>query len=53
MEHSFILENKSTPTYLAILDECGEMVSAIVDMSSLDEMDQDFIDAKRHVIENA
>lgn len=53
MEHSLLLENKSTPTYMAILDECGEMVSAVVDMSSLDEMDEDFIDAKKNVIENA
>ncbi|SFU28243.1 pfkB family carbohydrate kinase [Clostridium sp. DSM 8431] len=53
MEHSLLLENKATPTYMAILDEEGEMVSAIVDMSSLDEMDEDFIDAKRKVIENA
>lgn len=53
MGHSLILENKATPTYMAILDEEGEMVSAIVDMSSLDEMDEDFIDAKRKVIEDA
>lgn len=53
MEHSLLLENKATPTYMAILDENGEMVSAIVDMSSLDEMDEDFIDAKAKIIENA
>lgn len=50
MEHSLILENKQTPTYMAILDENGEMVSAIVDMDSLDEIDRDFIDSKREVI---
>ena len=50
MEHTLLLENKSTPTYMAILDETGEMVSAIVDMNSLDEMDEDFIDSKKEVI---
>lgn len=53
MEHTLILENKATPTYMAILDETGEMVSAIVDMNSLDEMDEDFIDSKKEVICNA
>lgn len=53
MEHSLILENKQTPTYMAILDESGEMVSAIVDMDSLEEIDRDFIDAKKDVICNA
>ena len=53
MEHSLILENKATPTYLAILDEEGEMVSAIVDMQSLGAMDEEFIDAKKEVICNA
>ncbi|MGG7176175.1 carbohydrate kinase family protein [Clostridium paraputrificum] len=53
MEHTLLLENKRTPTYMAILDEKGEMVSAIVDMNSLDEMDEDFIDSKKEVICNA
>ena len=53
MEHTLLLENRRTPTYMAILDEGGEMVSAIVDMNSLDEMDEDFIDSKAEVISNA
>ncbi|MFR5264263.1 carbohydrate kinase family protein [Clostridium sp.] len=53
MSDSLILKGKSTPTYLAILDEHGEMVSAIADMKSIDEMCTDFIDEKAEIIENA
>lgn len=53
MEHSLILEDEYTPTYMAILNEDGEMESAIVDMDSLDKMETSFIDSKSHIIENA
>ena len=53
MEHSLILENEYTPTYMAILNEDGEMESAIVDMECLNKMDTAFIDSKAEVIENA
>lgn len=53
MEESLILEGGCTPTYMAILDHTGDMVSAVVDMESLDEMDTDFIDSKKEVISNA
>lgn len=53
MEHSLILEDEYTPTYMAILNEDGEMESAIVDMECLNKMDTAFIDSKAEVIENA
>ncbi|PAB56895.1 carbohydrate kinase family protein [Anaeromicrobium sediminis] len=53
MCESLILENGTTPTYMAILDEYGEMVSAIADMKSVDEMNFEFIDSKREIIENS
>ncbi|MCY6353766.1 carbohydrate kinase family protein [Clostridium sp. ZS2-4] len=53
MQESLILENGRTPTYMAILDECGEMVSAIVDMKSIDEIDYEFIDLKADIIKNS
>ena len=53
MEHSLILEDEFTPTYMAILNEDGEMESAIVDMECLNKMDTSFIDSKASVIENA
>lgn len=53
MEHSLILEDEYTPTYMAILNEDGEMESAIVDMDSLDKMETSFIDSKAQIIENA
>ncbi|MGL4730609.1 MAG: carbohydrate kinase family protein [Clostridium sp.] len=53
MDNSLILENGSTPTYMAVLDECGEMVSAVVDMESANKLDTNFIDSKADIIKNA
>lgn len=53
MGNSMVIKNGSTPTYLAILDENGEMVSAIADMKSIDAMSTEFIDTKSNVIKNA
>lgn len=53
MSDSLFLSNCTTPTYMAILDEKGEMVSAIVDMWSANQMDEAFIDSKQSLIENA
>ena len=52
MEDSMIIKGASTPTYLAILDENGEMVSAISDMKSLNAMTEEFIDSKKELIKN-
>jgi len=53
MMDSLFLSNCTTPTYMAILDEKGEMVSAIVDMWSANQMDESFINSKKELIENA
>lgn len=53
MENSLFLEGESTPTYLAILNHQGEMESAVVDMESLNKMDEAFVDRKHEVFENA
>lgn len=53
MRNSLVLEGKSTPTYMAILDESGEMVSAVADLDSISAMTTDFIDSKAPMIENA
>lgn len=53
MKNSLILEDEYTPTYMAILNEDGEMESAIVDMECLNKMDSSFIDSKASIIENA
>lgn len=50
MSESLILEKSGTPTYLAILNEMGEMVSGIVDMGALDELSFDFINSKDDII---
>ena len=53
MNKSLILKDECTPTYMAILNEHGEMESAIVDMDSLDKMESSFIDSKAEIFENA
>ncbi|WP_142415717.1 carbohydrate kinase family protein [Hathewaya massiliensis] len=53
MSDSLVLKGESTPTYMAILDERGEMVSAVADMKSIDKISPEFIDSKSEVIENA
>jgi len=53
MKHSLKLINECTPTYMAILNENGEMESAIVDMESLNKMEFSFIDSKADIIKNA
>lgn len=53
MENSLILAEECTPTYMAVLNENGEMESAIVDMECLNKMDSSFIDSKASIIENA
>lgn len=53
MDNSLFLENECTPTYMAILNQNGEMESAIVDMESLNKMDKSFIDSKASIFENA
>ena len=53
MEHSLFLKNESTPTYMAILNHQGEMESAVVDMESLNKMDEAFIEGKHEVFANA
>lgn len=50
MSESLVVEDCGTPTYLAILNEMGEMVSAIVDMKALDELTFEFIMAKDDII---
>ena len=50
---ALVIEGGSTPTYMAILDETGELRSAIVDMKITDRMSTDFIDTKKEVIKGA
>lgn len=50
---ALVIEGGSTPTYMAVLDETGELRSAIVDMKITDQMSTEFIDSKAEIIENA
>ncbi|MGL5675663.1 MAG: carbohydrate kinase family protein [Cellulosilyticaceae bacterium] len=53
MTHSMIVPGGSTPTYIAILDESGEMVSAVVDIDIVHQLTPAFVDSKAEVIEGA
>ncbi|MDE5977806.1 MAG: carbohydrate kinase family protein [Turicibacter sp.] len=53
MSDSLIIEGASTPTYIAILDDRGEMVSAIVDIDVDQYLTNEFMDSKAQVIEGA
>lgn len=53
MEDSLITQYGGTPTYMAVLNECGEMVSAVVDMKSINELSCAFIDEKAEAIKKA
>lgn len=53
MKSSMVLSQRPTSTYLAILDEQGEMNAAISQMEIFDELTIDFIQRRRQVIENS
>lgn len=53
MQHSLILEGQSTSTYLCILNEDGDMHAAIAYMDIFEGMTAEFIQKKKHVIENS
>lgn len=53
MSESLIIKGGHTPTYMAILDDQGEMVSAIVDMKIIDMFTTEFIDSKADIIKNS
>ena len=53
MSDSLIIEGGHTPTYMAILNHQGEMVSAVVDMKIIDKFTTEFIDSKADTIRNA
>ena len=53
MSNSLIIKGENTPTYMAVLDEHGEMVSAVVDMKIIDKFTTEFIDSKAEIIRNA
>lgn len=53
MKDSLVLSQMPTSTYLAILDEKGDMKVAISHMDILDEISVDFIQDKKQVIEGS
>lgn len=53
MRDSLIVNHKPTSTYLAILDENGDMAAAVNQMDIMEELSVDYIQGKRPVIELA
>ena len=53
MSNSIVIDGESTPTYMAILDDVGEMVSAIVDMNITDKVTKEHIDSREEIIKGS
>ena len=53
IRHTLMLGNRPTSTYLAILDETGDMKVAISSMAIFEDLTIDFIQSKRQVIEHS
>jgi len=53
MKNSLVSNQTTTSTYLAILDEKGDMKAAVSNMDVLDEITIEFIQEKKQVIENS
>lgn len=53
MQDSLVLKGQQTSTYMAILDEQGDMSVAIAHMDIFDNLSIDFIKDKRHIVENS
>lgn len=53
MEHSLVVEDGSTGLYLAILDDTGEMVTAIAQMNIFDKIDEEFLEGKKEFLQKA
>lgn len=53
MSDSLIVQDKDTSTYLAILDENGDMKLALSSMDIFENLSVPFIESKRDIIENS
>lgn len=53
MSNTLIVHGGFTPTYMAILDENGEMVSAVVDTKLANEFSKEALSERASIIENA
>ena len=53
LSHSMKVENHPSSTYISILDEKGDMLVAMSDMSVLQKMSVDFLESKAGVINGA
>ena len=53
MKDCLVLHEQPTSTYLAILDENGDMVAAVNQMDIIDSLGIDYIQSKKTILENA
>jgi hypothetical protein len=53
MKDCLVLNEQPTSTYLAILDENGDMVAAVNQMDIIDSLGIDYIQSKKTILENA
>jgi pseudouridine kinase len=53
MQDSLVLKGQQTSTYLAVLDEVGDMSVGIAHMDIFDNLSVDFIKNKNYIVENS
>lgn len=53
MSKILVTNEDSTSTYLAILDDCGDMLLGMSDMHILDKVNSSYLDKNKELIENA
>ncbi|EJO5348739.1 winged helix-turn-helix transcriptional regulator [Clostridium botulinum] len=53
MEHSIVMRENSTSTYISILNKMGDMIVAIAHMDIFDKIPLEFIKSKKNIIENS
>lgn len=53
MDHVLRVESTLTGTYIALLDNAGEMTAALSDMQILNKLDKDYFKAKLAILEKA
>lgn len=50
LSHALVVKDQATASYLSIIDQNGEMCTAINDMSIIDEIRVDYLQSKKHLI---
>lgn len=53
LDHTLRVQNEKTSTYLSVLDDSGEMIVAVNDMSIINHVTKDYIEDNQSIISNS